>query len=186
MCPWVSWMVEILWCVLCVRACVRLSHLNLLEGHGGVVHQVPGPVHLTELAPPNLLLNLEVSQRVVAHVRLKRLLQGRHRQHTVTHVGLHPWCLPLQLWLEFYSMLNMEWFTIDCVIKQNPSHLLVFLLNLAFPVQKNNIELSDCLCIFTVKGIFRICQWGPLSTSPSIRWTRGYHFYVSACRDGSC
>lgn len=76
--------------MLCVRARVRLSHLNLLEGHGGVVHQVPGPVHLTELAPPNLLLNLEVSQRVVAHVRLKRLLQGRHRQHTVTEVGLHP------------------------------------------------------------------------------------------------
>ena len=66
------------------------SHLDLLEGHGRVVQQVPGPVHLAELAPPDLLLDLEVGQRVVAHVWLQRFLKGTEHTHkTHTHVSDH-------------------------------------------------------------------------------------------------
>jgi len=52
-----------------------LTHLDFLQGHRGVVQQVPGPVHLAELAAADLLLNLEVCQRVVAHVWLQWFLE---------------------------------------------------------------------------------------------------------------
>ena len=58
------------------------SHLDLLQSHGGVVQQVSGPVHLAELTPADLLLDLEVGQGVVAHVRLQWLLGDREGTHT--------------------------------------------------------------------------------------------------------
>lgn len=39
------------------------GYLYLLEGKDLPVHHVPGPVHDTELALPNLLLHLEVPAR---------------------------------------------------------------------------------------------------------------------------
>lgn len=70
------------------RAKFYAPHLNFLQGHRRVVQQIPRSVHLAELAASNLLLNLEVSQWIMAHIWLQRFLEETGKIQLVT---IHAW-----------------------------------------------------------------------------------------------